>query len=247
MEHKILAFIILLLLFFSPLPTANALELKTITPIADTYVDVQAVNSTFGQRDYLEVSEHATGFSIALLMFDLSEVSHVPNAPSEITLRLYCFYVASPHIIGAHWCVNNTWNEENLTFVSFGKFFRTNPESVVKVDSMEVWYEWKVTNLVSNATEENYEKITLALEVKDPLEGMARSLYASRDQPTQEMREYSPQLVFAYLEPKANSLGTIIILASGLTVTIAIVFLAYKFSKRRKQKTQRRKGRVHSK
>jgi hypothetical protein len=74
-------------------------------------------------------------------------------------LRLYCFSVASPHVVGVHWCVNNTWNEENLTFASFAGFFRTAPESVVKVTSDE-WYEWKVTNFVSKAVEEKYERIT---------------------------------------------------------------------------------------
>jgi len=139
-----------------------------------------------------------------------------------------------------HWCVNNTWNEENLTFASFAGFFRTAPESVVKVTS-DKWYEWKVTNLVSKAIEENYEKTTLTLEVEDPLEGTARSLYASKDQTTREMREYSPQLVFTYLESEADSRGIIIEVALGLTATVAIAFLAYKLSKRRTRKKRHQK------
>jgi len=85
------------------------------------------------------------------------------------------------------------------------------------------------------------EKITLTLEVEDQLEGTARSLYASKDQTTQEMLEYSPQLVFTYLKPKANSPDTIIIVASGLMVTVAIVFLAYKLSKRGTRKKRHQK------
>ena len=240
MKHKILIPPILLILLVSSSLIANASEPETITSLADTYVDALNANSAYGDRDYLEVSDYASGLCIASLMFDLSEVSHVLNASSEIKLRLYCFSVASPHIVGVHWCVNNTWNEENLTFASFSGFFRTAPESVVKVTSPE-WYEWKVTNFVSKAVEENYEKITLTLEVEDPLEGTARSLYASKDQTTQEMRGYSPQLVFTYLEPKANSMDTITKVALGLTATVAIAFLAYKLSKRRTRKKRHQK------
>jgi len=196
------------------------------------------------ERDYLEVSDYASGHTIIVLMFD---ISHVLNASSEIKLRLYCFSVASPHIVGVHWCVNNTWNEENLTAILLGKFNVTRPpESVVRVDSINVWYEWKVTDLVSMAKEENYEKITLTLEVEDPLEGIARSLFASKDQTTPEMREYSPQLVFTYTQPEANSLDTIIIVASALTLTVVIAFLAYKFSKRHTRKTRHHKARSKS-
>jgi hypothetical protein len=235
MKHKILTPTILLILLVSSSLIANASEPETITPLADTYVDAFSVNSAYGDRDYLEVSDYTNGLCIASLMFDLSKVSQVLNASSEIKLRLYCFNVTSPHIVGVHWCVNNTWNEENLTFASFGGFFRTAPESVVKVTKDE-WYEWKVTNFVSKAIEENYEKITLTLEVEDPLEGTARSLYASKDQTIQEMLKYSPQLVFTYLEPKANSMDTITKVALGLMVSVAIVFLAYKLSKRRTRK-----------
>lgn len=239
MKYKVLAIIIPLISFvFLPF-TANASEPETITPIADTYIDL-LYNSTNGQDDYLEVSDYASGFCIAFLMFGISKVSHVFNASSEIKLRLYCFSVASPHIVGVHWCVNNTWNENNLTNLLFSKFSRTNPEDVVRVDSTDVWYEWKVTGFVRKAVEENYEKITLTLEVKDQLQGTALSLFASKDQKT-TLREYSPQLVFTHLEPKANSLDIIIKVASGLTATAVIVFLAYKLSKKRTRKKRHQK------
>jgi len=241
MKHIILTSTILLILFVSSSLIANASEPETVMPLADTYVDAFNANSAYGDRDYLEVSDYASGLCIASLMFDLSEVSHVLNASSEIKLRLYCFSVASPHVVGVHWCVNNTWNEENVTFVIFGGFFRTDPESAVEVTSIDSWYEWKVTNFVRKAVEENYEKITLTLEVEDPLEGTARSLYASKDQKTQEMLEYSPQLVFTYLEPKVNSMDTITKVALGLTATVAIAFLAYKLSKRRTRKKRHQK------
>jgi hypothetical protein len=241
MMHKILVPTILLILFVSSSFIISASKPEVIIPLADTYVDGFSVNSNYGKRDYLEVSDYANGFSIVALMFNLSEVSHVLNASSEIKLRLYCFYVDSPHVVGVHWCVNNTWNEENVTFVIFGGFSRSDPESVVKVTSIDSWYEWNVTNFVRKAMEKNYEKITLTLEVEDPLGGTALSRFASKDQTTEEMRGYSPQLVFTYLEPQANSMDTITKVALGLTATVAIAFLAYKLSKRRTRKKRHQK------
>ena len=240
MKHIILTPTILLILLVSSSLIANASKPEPITPLADTYADAFSVNSAYGDRDYLEVSDYASGLCIASLMFNLSEVSHVLNASSEIKLRLYCFNVTSSHIVGVHWCVNNTWNEENLTAASFGGFFRYKPpESVIKITNYPEWYEWKVTNFVSKAVEENYEKITLTLEVEDQLEGTSR--YASKDQKIQEWFEYSPQLVFTYLEPNANSIDTITKAALGLTATVAIALLAYKLLKRRTRKKQRQK------
>ena len=242
MMHKILVTTILLTLFVSSSFITSASKPEVIMlPLADTYVDGFAVNSNYGDRDYLEVSDYTDGFSIVALMFNVSEVSYVFNASSEIKLRLYCFYVDSPHVVGVHWCVNNTWNEENVTFVIFGGFSRSDPESVVKVTSIDTWYEWNVTNFVRIAMEENFEKITLTLEVEDPLGGTALSRYSSKDQTAQEMREYSPQLVFTYVEPNANSMDMIIKVALGLTAAVAIAFLAYKLSKRRTRKKRHQK------
>jgi len=240
-KHRILVPPILLILLVSSSLTANASEPETIAPLADTYVDPWNVNSVYGDRDYLEVSDYANGLCIAFLMFDLSEVSHVLNASFEIKLRLYCFSVADSHIVGVRWCVNNSWSEENLTSILSSRFNRTAPESVVKITNSPEWYEWKVTDFVREAVEENYKKITLTLEVEDPLEGTAASLYASKDQKTQEWLKYSPQLVFTYLEPNANSIDTITKAALGLTATVAIALLAYKLLKRRTRKKQRQK------
>ena len=241
MKHKILTPTILLILLVSSSLVANASEPETITPVADTYVDGWNPNSVYGHNDSLEVSDYASGLCIASLMFDLSQVSHVLNASSEVKLRLYCFSVADSHIVGVHWCVNNTWSEENLTFTLFGGFFRTAPESVVKIANSPGWYEWKVTDFVRKAVEENYEKITLTLEVEDPLEGTAASLYTSKDQKIQEWLKYSPQLVFTYGASNANSVDTIIKVTLGLTVTVAIAFLAYRLLQKRTRKKWHRK------
>jgi len=247
MKHKIPALTILLILLVSPPHITDASEPETIIPLEDTYIDAFSFNATYGERDYLEVSEYASGLCIAFLMFDISDVSHVLNASSEIKLRLYCFFVDAPHIVGVRWCVNNTWNEENLNAQRAGGFSRTDAEDAAMVDSGEDWYEWKVTNFVTQATEENYEKITLTLEVEDPLQGVARALYASKDQTTQEWLEYSPQLVFTYLEPEANSPDITIMVALGLAVAIVIALLTYTLSKRRTRKRRhaRRKASKH--
>jgi len=238
LQHRILALVILLALLVPSSFVAEALETETITPLADTYVDLLAVDSAHGQEDLLEVSEYELQyFSISFLMFDISQIL---NVPSEVKLRLFCFYVASPHVVGVRWCVNNTWTEENLTRDSSGGFFRTDLEDAVRVDSADVWYEWKVTAFVTHTMEKNYERITLTLEVENPLEGVACSRFASKDQPP-EWSGYSPQLVFTYGEPEATSFDVIIMVVLGSTVAVAIVFLAYWLSKKTApQKTRHR-------
>ncbi|TET19669.1 redoxin domain-containing protein [Candidatus Bathyarchaeota archaeon] len=169
----------------------------TILPLADTYVDAFSVDTAYGDRDYLEVADYASGFSITSLMFDISEVPDNPDPSFRAQLRLYCFNIADPLTVGVHWCVNNTWSEEDLNFISFSEFFRTSLADIVRVDSVDTWYEWNVTSFIRTAREENYERITLALEVQDTLDGTALSQFASKDQATPEMLEYSPQLAYS--------------------------------------------------
>lgn len=240
MKQTILSLAVVLILLLHLPSFAETSETETLIPIADTYVDVQAINSTFGQMDFLQVSDYASEFSIVALMFDISRIN---EAPSEAKLRLYCFDIGSRHVVGVHWCVNNTWNEENLAFILLGKFFKTNPEDAIIINSKDAWYEWKVTDFINEALEENYEKISLTLEVEDPLGGMALSRFASKDQPWQE---YSPRLVFTYLnsESETDPLDIPVKVAIGLAATVTIVFLGIRFSKRHTKKKRRKPRKV---
>ena len=245
MNQRIPTLTIFLLILVSSAVTVNASESKVIAPLADTFVDGFSGETIYGDRDYLEVADYAGGFSIISLMFDISEVPDNPDPSFRAQLRLYCFDLADPHTISVHWCVNNTWSEENLNFILFSEFFRTSLADIVRVDSIDTWYEWNVTSFIRTARGENYERITLALEVQDTLDGTALSLFASKDQTTQGSREYRPQLVLAYTEPEPTPQDTnIIIIALGLAAAVIVIFLVYRFSKRRQRRTRLHKKRL---
>ena len=247
MRHKTLLLIILLILFVPPFSTANTSEPEKITPIADTFVDAYNATSAYGYRDYLEVSDYVNGLSIIAIMFDISEVPDNPDPSFRAQLRLYCFNVVEPHTVSVHWCVNNTWSEEDLNFISFSEFFRTSLADIVRVDSFDTWYDWNVTNFIRTAREENYERITFALEVQDTLDGTARALFASKDQATQGSLEYAPQLVLTYTEPEPPPQNTnTIFIALGLAATVIVILLTYRFLKKRQRRTRLRKKRLKS-
>ena len=245
MKHGIFVLpIFLVVLAFSSF-SVHTSELEVLAPPADTFVDAFDVEIVYGDRDYLEVEDYASGFSIISLMFDISDVPDNPDPSFRAQLRLYCFDFADPHTISVHWCVNNTWSEEDLNFILFSEFFRTSLADIVRVDSMHTWYEWNVTSFIRTARGENYEKITFALEVQDTLDGIAVSLFASKDQTTQGSLEYRPQLVLTYTEPEPPPQDTnIIIIALGLAAAVIVIFLVYRFSKRRQRRTRLHKKRL---
>jgi hypothetical protein len=217
------------------------MEPQTVTPLADTYVDASSPSAAHGQEEYLKVSDNkGGGLSIALLMFDLSRVSHYSNVSFEAKLRLCGLSVNSSYVIGAHWCVNNTWNEDTLTFVNFSNFVRTKPESVttLPLGSEDVWYEWVVTDFVSTAIREKYENITFGLEAEETVQGNGFAMFYSKDQ-QQLPPTFNPQLVFTYHDIGGISLDMIGEVVFGVLVTAGIIFMAYRFLKKPGKKRRR--------
>jgi hypothetical protein len=214
------------------------MEPQTVTPLADTYVDASSPSAAHGQEEYLKVSDNNIGMSVALLMFDLSGVSHYSNVSFEAKLRLQGLSANSSYVIGVHWCVNNTWNEDTLTFVNFSYFFRTGPESIITVGSENVWYEWVVTDFVSTAIREKYENITLALEAEETVQGNGFAMFYSKDQ-QQLPPTFNPQLVFTYHDIGGISLDIIGEVVFGVLVTAGIIFMAYRFLKKPGKKRRR--------
>jgi len=217
------------------------MEPQTVYPLADTYVDASSPSVAHGQEEWLKVSDNkGGGLSIALLMFDLSGVSHDSNVSFEAKLRLCGLSVNSSYVIGAHWCVNNTWNEDTLTFVNFSYFVRTKPESVttLPLGSEDFWYEWVVTDFVSTAIREKYENITFGLEAEETVMGNGFAMFYSKDQ-QQLPPTFNPQLVFTYHDVGGISLDLTGEVVFGVLVTAAIIFMAYRFLKKPGKKRRR--------
>jgi hypothetical protein len=219
----------------------RATEPQTIYPVGDTYVDASSSITAHGLEQYLKVSDNKAGeLSIALLMFDLSGISHYSNVSFDAKLRLCGLSVNSSYDIGVHWCVNNTWNEDTLTFDNFSYFSRTKPESVVTLPlgSQNFWYEWVVTDFVSAAIREKHQNISLALEAEETVLGNGFVMFYSKDQ-QQLPPTYNPQLVFTYHDVGGVSLGMTGEVVFGVLVMAGIIFVAYKFLKKPSKKRRR--------
>jgi hypothetical protein len=234
--------LVILLTFFSF--SVEASNVQTVMVLGDTYVEAYALSSAFGREPYLRVAESESSISFAFLMFNLSGVSYVFNASSEIELRLYCHNVTSPYVTGVHWCLNNTWNEDTLTFESIQNFSRSDkPESVVTVSSNNTWYEWTVTGFVGHAMQQPapLDKITLVLQAENSVSGDDYVFFYSKDQ---NLPQYYPRLVFSYKSSVINPNPMDTYLKVGLVsvVVAGIILVAYRFSRKKKRKGSFRKS-----
>ena len=240
MNLKILVSAFLMtLLVFSP-SIVKASYPQTVMAMDDTFVIDQEVDSVFGNDPYLVVANSSEGLAFAFLMFNLSGVSYEFNASSVVRLRLRCFNATSLHVISVRWCLNNTWNENNLTFVSSGHLsVATLAESYVNVFSNDVWYEWTVTQTVHAAFANSYNKLTLVLKVESNHTGYEYVSFYSKETPP---LSDGPRLVFTYFTP-SNSMDTTIKIAFASIVIVGIIFVAYRFSKKKKREKYYRKSR----
>ena len=235
---------LLLVLFVPSCLNAKAAEPQTVTPLADTYVDSSSSTVIHGGEEYLKVSESSSGLSITLLMFSLSEVSHNSNASFEAKLRLRGCSVTSSFVIGVHWYVNNAWDEDTLTSANVSSsYIGQKPESVARVTSENVYYEWNVTEIVGIAIRENFEKVTFVLEAEEEVAGDTFVLFYSKDQQQYPPSECVPQLVFTYHNVSDNASGVSLdmigkVILGGLA-SVGVVFVAYKFLKKPAKKRRR--------
>jgi hypothetical protein len=233
-------FLVFLLAFCSF--SVKASSVQTVTVSADTFVDSYGADHAFGQEPYVRVADSYASIALAFLMFNLSGVSYVFNASSDVELRLFCCNVSSPHIIvGAHWCVNNTWSEDTLAFDSISDFSRSNsPESVVAVSSNYTWYSWTVTDFVRWAMQQPalLDTITLVMEPENTVSGNYTMSFYSKDQ---SLTQYYPQLVFSYKD-MMNPMYTYLEAGFAFVAVAGIAVVVYRSSARRKRKKSARKS-----
>lgn len=240
MNIKILASIFLItLLVFSP-SAVKASYPQTVMALDDTFVVGEDSYSTFGEELYLAVANSSQGLAFTFLMFSLSGVLYEFNTSSVVRLRLRCFNATSPHVIGVYWCLNNTWNENNLTYIfSLDFLVITLAESVVSVSSSDVWYEWTVNQTVHAAFANGYDKLTLVLKVESTHTGDEYVSFYSKETPP---LGNGPRLIFTYFTP-SNFMDTAIKITFASIVIIGIIIVAYRFSKKKKREKYYRKSR----
>lgn len=191
----------------------------------------------------MKVSESGSALSITLLMFSLSEVSHNSNVSLRARLRLRGRSVTSSFLIGVRWYANNAWDEDTLIATNFSyDYIGKNAESIARVTSENVYYEWNVTEIVGIAIRKNLEKVTFVLVAEEEVAGNTFVLFYSKDCGIDPPSEYIPQLVFTYhnynnvSEVSLDMVGKVILV--GLA-SVGVVFVAYRFLKKPAKKRRR--------
>lgn len=218
------------------LPSAEGTSVRTVMALGDTYVDALNPDAIFGSEPYLKVAATYSSICLIFLMFNLSGVSYVFNASSEVKVRLRCFNVTSPHVITVRLCPNNTWTEEYLTFNEASNFLRNAVESYTTVSSGEVWYEWEVTAIVRAAFVQGFDRLTLILEVASNQTGLDSVFFYSKDQRSLPAIDYGPQLVFAYIAPATDYLDISIKIIAATIVFGGIILVIYLYSRKRRKR-----------
>ena len=128
-------------------------QIKTLIPIADSYVRNVQPNSNYGGESGLLVINNYREEDIAFIMFNLIEIpSDTPII--SVKLRLYAKFVFYSFNISVFHCPNNDWGEFNITWINKPSFSVDALDSVV-VDREDTWYEWNVTFPVKFAHMQN--------------------------------------------------------------------------------------------
>jgi hypothetical protein len=211
--YKKLILIVLLAILLAPitqttssgtLTNVGATNTITIYPIADSYVDQYNPTSNYGGKDGLEVGRSTNMFHLeqkAYLMFDLSVIPS-GSVITSAQLQLYPWYVTETQNIGAHYCSDNSWTETGITWNNRPSYSVT-PTNVQTVAAQGTWYNWIVTNDVSNTYTSAQKKLTLVL-VGEQLFDLAYVEFYSKDQSYSFMQQYSPKLVISITPPETN-------------------------------------------
>jgi hypothetical protein len=221
----ILVFTLLVLSAVFMVPSVKAAKTITLNPIADAHVESPEEKSNFGGASWLKVADSDNMFvgkCYAYIMFDLASI------PSGVTIESGILQLISPsltetHKVGAHFCSNNNWKEDEITWKNKPDFSKS-PSSTVTVSKADVWYNWTVTEDVKTALSSDDKKLTIVMKSEDR-HGTAWVNFYSRDQTYEWMKKYIPKLVISYTEAAAPG-GCIIATATyGSELSPEVQFL----------------------
>jgi len=222
-------------LVFSSIVMLPALagEIRYLAPIADSYVDSEWPDRNSEWMDGNRATSLWVSYrvpwdeSIAFLMFDLSPV---PSEASITSARLrLCTTGEAGAYVSVHYCSNNEWTEEGITYNNMPPFSQT-PIDSVNVTSPITWYEWNVTNTVQSTLQSDGKKLTLVLR---SAEGPAQ--FESRNSPWFD-GEHRPQLVVVYEAPPTSDSTPQIIMFIVIIAAVSGTGLSYVLLKRMKHK-----------
>lgn len=197
----IISSLILMSTVFSAFAYASS-ETISLNPIADSYVEEYEPNSNHGGASTLEVANSTNMFVLcdeAYLMFNLSAIPSGATIESA-TFQVYTSMITETHIIGAHYCADNSWSEMGITWIN-KPTYSNSASDIQTVGRQNTWYNWTVSNDVKGAL--GAKKITFVLKSETPHD-TAWVWFYSRDQTYSWMQQYEPVLTVTYSISNSN-------------------------------------------
>lgn len=198
--------------FFHFVSSANAVPTElSLLSVEDTYVDSASANTNYGKYSWMEVELRKytysnDQYSNAYIKFDVSAV------PAEAIiayarLELYCWFLTGVPDVGAHYGVDDLWNENTTTWNN-APSFAPEPTEVVRISNASRWYAWNVTSIVDSALD--FGTLTVVLKVES-----ASSLTSEADFRSKENYSNKPRLTIGYTLPISCSASPSAIAVGG--------------------------------
>ncbi len=185
----------------------------SLEPMEDAYVSKDEPGSNFGNSSDLDVEfwPSIDKRNDAYLKFDLSAV------PTEVNivyakLELYCWYTYKTPDVGAHYCQDDSWRENEITWSNAPISFTATPTDVIQVSDDDKWYMWDVTGDVKTALDDKI--LTLVLRVEDTEGSFHISFYSK------ENWKDHPKLVIGYATQILCSVSPLVVTLPG-SVTVS--------------------------
>jgi len=153
-------FVGILVLPISVIPLVKAQEGTIIlNPTDDTYTNGWKPDENYGASVKLKT----IGFYVTWLKFDLSTM---PKEAFGITAILELYTTNDevyPNDVPTYLCPNTTWTEETITASNQPDLIEFVELDRDYISDEERWYEWLVTDAVTNATANNATAVTILM------------------------------------------------------------------------------------
>lgn len=205
----------------SPIFSVDTAVVKTLHPIADTYVDSDEPTASYGADTHLYVAFWTYNYTPnfqrdTYLLFDLTELFQELQTISSAYLRLYADVVwKQPAYVGVSQCSDVSWNEDEIAWGD-APLPSLMVSDTMKVTNENAWYTWNITIDVKSAIG---QQIAFALTVQNP----DHNFYAGFS--SKDGSANFPELVIEYemhLTPEFSSvfIMSLFLISTLLAVTV---------------------------
>lgn len=218
----VVLFLCICLFGLSLMPQNATAAIKTIEPVADSYIDsTYPDKNQFSDATWLDLERDGWETRI-YLKFDLSDIPSGADI-SSATLRLYVISILQQLKVGAYYCPDNSWEEQTITWNNApGVTGRAVDITTIPEDGNGKYHEWNALDIV---TKENV--VTIVLMIVESEFASATLSFFSREGVDQGYD--GPELEIEYTSAGIGvCLGTFLV-----TWILIVVVISYVYSKNR--------------